>query len=142
MLADTYTNMWQVLRPAAEIDSMMWMMFVSSALYLLLFCYIFTKGYEGNRPHTSCRLTRSGRRRFIDYLAVLEQLVAVHLLADGSLTVGRYRLTFDTASYFRRQQVDAFYPSVTVEFEIADATQHYHVPLLLSPFGYSTYRGS
>ena len=47
MLADTYANMWQVLRPASEIDSLMWVMFVSSALYLLLFCYIFTKGYEG-----------------------------------------------------------------------------------------------
>ena len=47
MLAETYTNMWQVLRPAAEIESMTWIMFVSSALYLLLFCYIFTKGYEG-----------------------------------------------------------------------------------------------
>lgn len=47
MLADTYTNMWQVLRPQSEIDSLMWVMFISSALYLLLFCYIFTKGYEG-----------------------------------------------------------------------------------------------
>jgi hypothetical protein len=47
MLADTYTNMWQVFRPEAEVNSMMWLMFVSSAFYLLLFCYIFTKGYEG-----------------------------------------------------------------------------------------------
>jgi hypothetical protein len=47
MLADTYTNMWQVLRASEEMENMMWMMFVSSALYLLLFCYIFTKGYEG-----------------------------------------------------------------------------------------------
>ena len=47
MLADTYANMWQVFRPQSEIDSMVWVMFVSSALYLLLFCYIFTKGYEG-----------------------------------------------------------------------------------------------
>src|SRR5690606_14020513 len=47
MLADTYANMWQVLRPQAEIESLTWVMFVSSALYLLLFCYIFTKGYEG-----------------------------------------------------------------------------------------------
>jgi hypothetical protein len=47
MLADTYANMWQVFRPQAEMDGLMWMMFLSSALYLLLFCYIFTKGYEG-----------------------------------------------------------------------------------------------
>ena len=42
-----------------------------------------TKGYEGNRPHTSCRLTRSGRRRFLDYLAVLEQLVRDAAKAAG-----------------------------------------------------------
>ena len=47
MLQDTYTSMWQVFRAKSEMDSMMWIMFLSSALYLLLFCYIFTKGYEG-----------------------------------------------------------------------------------------------
>lgn len=47
LLQDTYTNMWQVFRPQGEMNSMMWMMYLSSALYLLLFCYIFTKGYEG-----------------------------------------------------------------------------------------------
>lgn len=46
MLEDTYANMWQVFRPRTQMDGMMWMMFLSSALYLLLFCYIFTKGYE------------------------------------------------------------------------------------------------
>jgi 5-hydroxyisourate hydrolase len=64
------------------------------------------------------------------------------LLAEGALTAGRHRLTFDTGAYFQQQGVEHFYPSVTVDFEIADPTQHYHVPLLLSPFGYSTYRGS
>lgn len=47
LLRDTYANMWQVFRPEGQMNGMMWMMFVSSALYLLLFCYIFTKGYEG-----------------------------------------------------------------------------------------------
>jgi 5-hydroxyisourate hydrolase len=51
-------------------------------------------------------------------------------------------LTFETAAYFAAQGVAAFYPRVSVVFEVLDATQHYHVPLLLSPFGYSTYRGS
>ena len=46
MLGDTYRALWGVFRPEMEMNSMMWMMFVSSALYLLLFCYIFTKGYE------------------------------------------------------------------------------------------------
>ncbi|MEX2495507.1 MAG: hypothetical protein WD448_05420 [Woeseia sp.] len=47
MLGDTYTSMWAVFRPEAQLNSMMWMMYLSSALYLFLFCYIFTKGYEG-----------------------------------------------------------------------------------------------
>jgi 5-hydroxyisourate hydrolase len=64
------------------------------------------------------------------------------LLGGGTLVAGIYRITFDTAAYFRARGVEAFYPSVTVQFEIRDAAQHYHVPLLLSPFGYSTYRGS
>jgi 5-hydroxyisourate hydrolase len=64
------------------------------------------------------------------------------LLAEGSLTPGRHRLTFDTGAYFQQQGVEHFYPSVTVEFEITDPAKHHHVPLLLSPFGYSTYRGS
>jgi len=64
------------------------------------------------------------------------------LLAPGSLQQGVYRLRFDTASYFARTQRVGFYPSVSVVFEIRAADEHYHVPLLLSPFGYSTYRGS
>ncbi len=59
------------------------------------------------------------------------------LLPDGyTLTAGDYRITFDT------RDRSAFYPSVSVQFAIQDPAQHYHVPLLLSPFGYSTYRGS
>src|SRR5262245_59671894 len=65
------------------------------------------------------------------------------LLAPEALTAGRYRLTFGTGDYFRAQGTKAFFPVVNVEFEIADPPAgHYHVPLLLSPFGYSTYRGS
>jgi 5-hydroxyisourate hydrolase len=65
------------------------------------------------------------------------------LLPQGhQLRAGLYRLTFDTSAYFRAHNVDGFFPEVTILFEVHDATQHYHVPLLLSPFGYSTYRGS
>lgn len=53
-----------------------------------------------------------------------------------------YRLTFETAAYFREQQVEAFFPIASIVFDVRDSAQHYHVPLLLSPFGYSTYRGS
>jgi 5-hydroxyisourate hydrolase len=58
------------------------------------------------------------------------------------LVVGQYLLTFETGQYFRAGSRDAFFERVTLEFLVADASQHYHVPLLLSPFGYTTYRGS
>jgi 5-hydroxyisourate hydrolase len=65
------------------------------------------------------------------------------LVPEGRpIGAGRYRLTFDTAAYFRATGVPGFYPEVPVVFEITDPSQHYHVPLLLSPHGYSTYRGS
>lgn len=57
------------------------------------------------------------------------------------LPAGRYRLLFDTGSYFAARQVETFYPRVLVEFVTHDAG-HYHVPLLITPFGYTTYRGS
>jgi 5-hydroxyisourate hydrolase len=59
-----------------------------------------------------------------------------------SLQQGTYRLIFDVGGYFAAAGVEAFYPRVVVEFDVTDAMQHYHVPLLLSPYGYSTYRGS
>ncbi len=61
--------------------------------------------------------------------------------SDTVLPPGVYRMYFETAEYFSRQGIAGFYPYVPVVFQIAD-TEHYHVPLLLSPFGYSTYRGS
>ena len=64
------------------------------------------------------------------------------LASDAGLQTGNYRLTFDTGNYFAGQQTEGFYPQVMVAFVVKDAAQHYHVPLLLSPFGYSTYRGS
>lgn len=62
--------------------------------------------------------------------------------ADAAIVAGVYRLTFDTGAYFRIRSVDAFHPRVVVEFTVANAAAHYHVPLLISPFGYTTYRGS
>jgi 5-hydroxyisourate hydrolase len=64
------------------------------------------------------------------------------LLAEGALTPGVYRLTFDTGDYFDSLGTAAFYPEASVVFLVRSATEHYHVPLLLNPFGYSTYRGS
>ena len=62
--------------------------------------------------------------------------------ANEALRPGVYRLTFDTQKYFDTDDVATFYPEVVVVFETAAGETHYHVPLLLSPFGYSTYRGS
>ena len=62
-------------------------------------------------------------------------------LQDGELESGIYRLTFEVAAYFEATQTPAFFPLVQVTFCVRDA-RHHHVPLLLSPFGFSTYRGS
>jgi 5-hydroxyisourate hydrolase len=64
------------------------------------------------------------------------------LSADAPLIEGTYQLTFGIDSYFAVQGLECFYPRVSVAFRVTDAGAHYHVPLLLSPFGYSTYRGS
>jgi 5-hydroxyisourate hydrolase len=58
------------------------------------------------------------------------------------LDPGTYRVRFDTGSYFLAIGVRGFYPEVHVIVRIEDPSQHFHIPLLLSPFGYSTYRGS
>jgi 5-hydroxyisourate hydrolase len=60
----------------------------------------------------------------------------------GNPGAGLHRVTFDTGDYFARTGVRGFYPEVTITFEVVDPAAHYHVPLLLSPFAYSTYRGS
>jgi 5-hydroxyisourate hydrolase len=63
-------------------------------------------------------------------------------LLDAPLVAGRYRITFETAAYFAERGTPCFFPEVSILFEVKDPTQHHHVPLLLSPFGYSTYRGT
>ncbi len=91
-------------------------------------------------------------------LAIQERATSYRLLGQGqtdadgrlrtllpggtALTPGIYRLTFDTAAYFQTLGITGFYPEVAVTFELTAPGEHYHVPLLLSPFGFSTYRGS
>ncbi|MDV6012839.1 hydroxyisourate hydrolase [Haloechinothrix sp. LS1_15] len=60
----------------------------------------------------------------------------------GNLPAGTYRLVFDTGAYFASAGRATFFPEVSVTFAVADESQHYHIPLLLSPFSYTTYRGS
>ena len=68
--------------------------------------------------------------------------------ADGRIvfscpaTPGAYRLLFQVMPYFKKHNVTAFFSSVPVHFDISDTSRKYHVPLLLNPYGYSTYRGS
>lgn len=66
----------------------------------------------------------------------------VSALGPDLLPAGVYRLEFDTGAYFATSGRAAFYPRVTIDFVLADEGSHYHVPVLLSPFAYSTYRGS
>ena len=62
--------------------------------------------------------------------------------SDSPLESGVHRLIFETADYFRDLRQSVFYPRVVVEFVVVQGESHYHVPLLLSPFGYTTYRGA
>lgn len=66
----------------------------------------------------------------------------IALLGEQMLEVGVYRLLFRVAPYFQEHHVESFYSEIPIIFEVRDANAHYHVPLLISPFGYSTYRGS
>lgn len=65
-----------------------------------------------------------------------------NLLAEGELVVGEWELTFAVGEYFRNRSLPSFYESVPVRFLVSDTSRHHHVPLLVSPYGYSTYRGS
>ncbi|MBI3442074.1 MAG: hydroxyisourate hydrolase [Proteobacteria bacterium] len=71
---------------------------------------------------------------------------AAPILSGKEMKAGRYRLEFDVAAYFKSKGVKLartpFLDTVVISFGIADAKAHYHVPLLVSPYGYSTYRGS
>jgi 5-hydroxyisourate hydrolase len=64
------------------------------------------------------------------------------LPAARSLPEGEYRLTFDVVHYFKLSGRESFYREIAISFRVGNGDEHYHVPLLLSPFGYSTYRGS
>jgi 5-hydroxyisourate hydrolase len=66
----------------------------------------------------------------------------VDMVPGAELLAGTYRLSFDTGSYLEGARRPGFYPWVDVVFRIESPAEHHHIPLLLSPFGYSTYRGS
>ena len=68
--------------------------------------------------------------------------IASGLIDASDFSPGLYRIEFNTQRYFESTGTDAFYPQVSIQFIVSPGNDHYHVPLLLSPFGYSTYRGS
>ena|SRR5436190_17048626 len=84
----------------------------------------------------------SGWQTVADGITDIDGRVNDLLPTTEAFLPGHYRLTFDTGGYFAMRTMECFFPLVTVGFAVKDPTQHYHVPLLLSPFGYSTYRGS
>eukprot|EP00041_Stephanoeca_diplocostata_P005022 m.54752 g.54752 ORF g.54752 m.54752 type:complete len:109 (-) comp15523_c0_seq3:258-584(-) len=64
------------------------------------------------------------------------------LVTQEIFAAGTYQIRFETAKYFEEQDVEYFYPFCEITFIVKDPSQHFHVPLLLNPFGFSTYRGS
>lgn len=67
----------------------------------------------------------------------------VTTLTEGAIAPGTYRLTFDLGAYHKQQGLAVpFFPEAKITFNVRDTEDHYHVPLVLSPFGYSTYRGA
>ncbi|MPC29633.1 5-hydroxyisourate hydrolase [Portunus trituberculatus] len=67
---------------------------------------------------------------------------AGYFIPKEAFTQGTYKMLFDTGAYFKKLAVKGFYPYVEIVFVIENLGEHYHVPLLISPYGYSTYRGS
>jgi 5-hydroxyisourate hydrolase len=63
-------------------------------------------------------------------------------LSDGQLTAGTYRISFEVGAYYKKKGTAAFLQRATLDFEITDTNQRYHIPLLMSPFSCSSYRGS
>jgi 5-hydroxyisourate hydrolase len=89
------------------------------------------------------RQDSSGKRAPVGAAETDQDGRCVQLLPEGATLVeGVYRLTFDTAKYFAACGADGLYPVVEIVFRVRNGESHFHIPLLLSPNGYTTYRGS
>jgi 5-hydroxyisourate hydrolase len=93
------------------------------------------------RPATGVPVTLRDAHDEVLTSAVTDDDGRIASLGDD-LAAGVYRLRFDTATYFAAQGITGFYPEIVIAFEITDAAARHHVPVLLSPYAYSTYRGS
>ena len=88
------------------------------------------------------RLEDDGHFRLLASCATDQDGRARELLPERALEARTYRIVFETGAYFAATGRAAFYPRVEVVFAVSAVHEHHHIPLLLSPFGYSTYRGS
>jgi 5-hydroxyisourate hydrolase len=93
------------------------------------------------RPAAGITVTLTDAAGATRATAVTDEDGRIASIADP-LPTGIYRLTFDTGAYFAARDVPTFYPEVIIAFDITDTDGKYHVPVLLSPYAYSTYRGS
>ncbi|HTS37281.1 MAG TPA: hydroxyisourate hydrolase [Candidatus Solibacter sp.] len=101
-----------------------------------------TKGKPA--AHLPVRLERqeNERWRVLNSAATNDDGRCGQLLSEDNLPPGFYRLVFDTATYFTAVKIAALYPVVEITFQVRDGESQVHIPLLLSPNGYTTYRGS
>ena len=81
----------------------------------------------------------TGRTRHRPYRC--KRALQLRLLGEANIEAGTYRLLFNAGDYYQAQQTETFYSEISIVFEVLHPETHYHVPLLISPFGYSTYRG-
>lgn len=95
-----------------------------------------------NLPIKLCYMTTDSSWAVIKQGNTNEDGRLTNLLTKEEFKTGYYKITFDTEAYFRAMNTKTFYPYVEVVFNIIKTDEHYHVPLILSPNGYSTYRGS
>jgi 5-hydroxyisourate hydrolase len=93
-------------------------------------------------PAAGMKVTLTGETGEEIAAAVTDSEGRIGDLGPERLPPGHYQVTFDTASYFTSRGRDTFFPRVMVSFTVSEGEPHYHVPLLLSPYSYTTYRGS
>ena len=99
------------------------------------------------RPARGLTITLSQRSSDLSWMRLASGVTnddgrITNLLEPGQLQPGVYQMHFDTGSYHLAHGIEGFYPEASIVFEVKDPSQHYHIPLLISPYGYSTYRGS
>ncbi len=93
-------------------------------------------------PVTLERMTKEGWSVLNESVTDQDGRCKQLLPAAQTMQPGAYRIHFETASYYRRNQLEGLYPYVEIVFSVAAGEQHYHIPLLLTANGYTTYRGS